>query len=160
MKILHISTTNFGGASMMPRMAHEECLVNGYTSKWIFRKGPLEYKHHIEKIKYGRWLVLAKSLDRFVRLGSELRTDDKYYFFNPNERRCYNPAREILNTCGFKPDLICIYWISGFINTAAIKSLWKRTGAMIRIFLTDMAFYTGGCHYPMDCEGYQNDCRK
>lgn len=59
---------------------------------------------------------------------------------------------------GFTPDIIIVGWVSSFINARDIVLLHKKTGAHIVIVFNDEAPMTGGCHYPIDCIGYQTNC--
>lgn len=56
------------------------------------------------------------------------------------------------------PDAIIVYWISGFLNFESLLRLQEYSSATIYFSLTDMALYTGGCHYAWSCEGFKNDC--
>jgi len=63
-----------------------------------------------------------------------------------------------LNQLPRYPNAIFIYWASGFINAKLIHDLATKTKARIYILMIDNAPITGGCHYPWECKGYENDC--
>lgn len=69
-------------------------------------------------------------------------------------------AKQILRKCpeGFVPDIISIHWHQGFLNSRLIKDLHERTGAKVLFNFVDEAHFTGGCHYPVECENYLSNC--
>lgn len=78
-----------------------------------------------------------------------------YYDFD--ERKA--SARKILSQAGFRPDLILLHWVAGFITPDVINDLKRLTGAKIAWLMMDNAPITGGCHYPGKCTRYRTDCR-
>ena len=81
------------------------------------------------------------------------------YHFKGNELVGYS-AKDILRRCpkGFIPEVIAIYWTSGFISSRIVRELHELTGAVVVYVFVDEAALTGGCHYPFECEGFQTDC--
>ena len=70
----------------------------------------------------------------------------------------------ILGTCIAKnktvqeADVIYIHWaLLGLLNFTSIKQLAKLNKPLI-IFMHDMWFITGGCHYSFDCNKYTQGC--
>lgn len=52
-------------------------------------------------------------------------------------------------------DILHLHWVNaGFLSTATIGRLGKPVVWTLR----DMWPFTGGCHYPMDCERYASGC--
>lgn len=70
-------------------------------------------------------------------------------------------AKQILRKCGFTPDVICLYWIDGFVSSKVLYDLHNMTKASIVVVLVDHFMLGGGCHYPCGCSQYLygcNDC--
>lgn len=82
------------------------------------------------------------------------------YHFKGNELLGYS-AKDILRRCpeGFVPDVIAVYWSSGFVSARMLRELHDLTGARIVYFCVDEAPLTGGCHYPFECKGFLQECR-
>lgn len=60
-----------------------------------------------------------------------------------------------LHASGFEPDIINLQWIgSGFLPVHTLRPFQ----APIVWTLQDCWAYTGGCHYPGTCTGYQQQC--
>jgi glycosyltransferase involved in cell wall biosynthesis len=67
-------------------------------------------------------------------------------------------AWEISNFSEIKEsDVINIHWVSEFLNSKAIYSLFKL-GKPIVWTLHDERAFTGGCHYSYGCEGFKRSC--
>jgi glycosyltransferase involved in cell wall biosynthesis len=54
-------------------------------------------------------------------------------------------------------EVINIHWVSEFLNSRAIHSLFKL-GKPIVWTLHDERAFTGGCHYSYGCEGFKRSC--
>lgn len=54
-------------------------------------------------------------------------------------------------------DVINIHWVSEFLNSKAIHSLFEL-GKPIVWTLHDERAFTGGCHYTYGCEGFKRNC--
>ncbi len=86
------------------------------------------------------------------------KTDPKYLFLEEDETTLFFPTAEILKLVQFKPDLIIVGMVNGFITTQNLVELFYATSAKIAMVTTDMSHLTGGCHYSWGCDGYTNDC--
>ena len=64
----------------------------------------------------------------------------------------------VMRSLPFKPDLVIVGMINGFINTKTLAAIEQETGADIYFITADMAPLTGGCHYAWDCTGFERDC--
>jgi glycosyltransferase involved in cell wall biosynthesis len=56
------------------------------------------------------------------------------------------------------PDFIFVYWLSNFLNAESLYELSKKYNAQVVLHLTDMAPFTGGCHFTLDCTNYTRTC--
>lgn len=104
--------------------------------------------------------VLAKLYILF-KYGCYYQTDysKREYCYYDNDIIPFS-ARKILEKCpqGFVPDIISIHWVSNFITSKTLYELHKLTGAKILINFVDEAPLTGGCHYPVNCDKFLDDC--
>ncbi len=112
-----------------------------------------------EKIRRSMFRKVQRYRRRF-HAGEDVKVDQgrqEYCFFGND----FVPitAEAILKKCdGFVPDVISIHWVAGFVTSDTVRRLHELTGARIVFFFVDEAHMTGGCHYPVDCKGYLEDC--
>jgi len=159
--ILNLSTVINGGAGSNALGNHKFLLNNGYDSYLVIKeRNNLDHENVIQ-YPYKRFEKLFSKFKRILLryLLNKSKFDEKYFFYNKFELfNCYS-AKTILKMLPRKPDIIIVYWVSGFVNSKLIYDLANKTNATIYIFLVDNAPLTGGCHYPWDCEGYKNKCQ-
>ena len=157
--ILHLSAFDFGGAGQFTLDFHRLLKEEGHQSFLVVK----DKKNQDEDVwRYpdsGGHRLGAKLLRRITRLNEKpTHFDHDYYFFNKYERYTFASADRILGMLPVKPDLIFIHWVTDFINARLIGDLYRQTGAKILWLMLDNAPLTGGCHYPWDCPGYEEDC--
>ena len=158
--ILHIATTDIGGAGTAAYRLHRTLQKTGFNSILIvFNKK----RNDKSIIQFSFKLMnLAKKAKRKIlyefRRNRQSLLVEKYNFLNYSEIANYLPTSQLLAQIKFKPDIIVIHWVTHFINARNIQELYKATGAKIYWNLMDMASMTGGCHYAWDCTGYMNVC--
>lgn len=162
-KILHISTSDSGGAGSLAFRFCQLFRENGHDSKLLVLDKFLRDKDVIGFRNKSRFLYrLVYKLWRIVKRNNEksaqLKTVSKYHFLNPNETLNVVETKKLISKLSYKPDVIFIYWISNFLNAKNIRELNELTGAPIFWVLTDMAPLTGGCHYAWDCNGFSENC--
>ena len=58
----------------------------------------------------------------------------------------------------FTPDLIVMMWTRTFISSMAVRRMYELTKARFLFVFVDDAHLSGGCHFPVDCDGYMNGC--
>lgn len=153
MKILHLSTSDFGGASEATLRLHRAFLDHGHESTVVVRE-----KHSKDKdiIQHTRLLYPQKIWDLFIDFST--RSRQEYYFLNPQESVTFSNAERILSLFPYTPDVIVLHWISRFVNLETVYEIQKRTHAKVFWLMLDMAPMTGGCHYAWQCQGYQKRC--
>lgn len=159
--ILNLSAVVNGGAGNYALQNHRLLLKLGYDSYLMVKTVPVGQNDKVIRYPEIKWeKIIAKG--RRMIWKSILKWyyfEEKYLFYNKLERiNCYS-ASTILKQLPQKPDVIFIYWVSGFVNAKLIHDLYERTKAKIYILLIDNAPLTGGCHYPWDCQGFQNGCK-
>ena len=67
-------------------------------------------------------------------------------------------ARQLMDFFPFRPDVILVHWVAGFVDPAVLRDLNRLSGAPIIWYLMDMAAFTGGCHYAFGCSAYTASC--
>lgn len=159
--ILNLSTViNVGGAGNYALQNHELLLKFGYDSYLIVKDKP--FIEHINVFQYPKrtFEKMFQKLKRwsFRQVLRYCHFEDKYAFYNPLEQINCHKASTILQLLPKYPDVIFIYWVSGFINSKLLKELTEITKAKVYILMIDNAPITGGCHYPWDCVEFQKSC--
>lgn len=114
----------------------------------------------IGKIKF----FIHKKLQQFslaIRVGSFIKLHNEAYsehFFSYRSRNLIS-AKDILKKCqGFTPDVIYLGWSSTLVSAKAIRDLYELTHAEMVFNFVDQQHLSGGCHYPVECEGYVTSC--
>ena len=79
------------------------------------------------------------------------------YTFNFNQEPSLDTQRFFERT-GRRPDVICLHWIDGLLNTRLIRELYDYHHCPIVWILADQEPLTGGCHYSFGCAGYKYEC--
>ncbi len=159
--ILNLSTVINGGGAGNYALQNQRLLKKfGYDSYLVVKdKKNNEFENVIQYPDKRLRFVFPKLKRWLYRIVlNKFKFNEKYYFYNRFEQiNCYS-ASTILKLLPRKPDVIFIYWVSGFINSKLIKELEEQSKAKIYILMIDNAPLTGGCHYPWDCKGYQTNC--
>lgn len=154
--IIHISTNDFYGAGSAALRIHKNLINEGYNSLFLC-KNKNTSEIHVKKIKENKFLnIYNKILNRIENIFKIV--SPKYYFLDKNRNSVVN-FKSLEYEITFKPDIIFLYWISGFIDLKVIERLSKKYNCKVYWYLMDMAPMTGGCHYSWECEGYKDKCK-
>ena len=157
MKILHFNTYDVGGAARAVYRFHLALKDAGHESKLIvFKKRVIEDEDVISfHLSFGQRVKHYINEIRRKIAGHHIKQE--YNFFNVDEEIGL-PAKCFINNLPFKPDVICVHWVSGFMNAKNIYELSKATGAPIVWRFNDLNAFTGGCHYSNGCTNYFTGC--
>lgn len=158
--ILHLSTTDVGGAGKAAVDLHKSLLKNGFRSEMVVLNRKTTEKSIVE-FSFGMFDLLKKGVRKIsyeYRKRKVGLLDAKYNFANYDERKNQISVAQLLDHCSFNPDVIVLHWITHFLNAKTINELKHVTGARIIWNLMDMAAFTGGCHYAWNCKGYLSNC--
>ena len=161
MKILNISTYDYGGAGSAVLRINETLISLNNTSKVIvFNKKSKD--QNVIQLTDGNFNLFLKKIYRKVyhelQKAFVFKFVKKYNFFNYSEESRYIKPVVILKKLDFIPDIIIVHYTSHFINYKTIYELQQLTKARIIFNMLDTAFLTGGCHYSWNCLGYHNKC--
>ncbi|MDQ3535801.1 MAG: glycosyltransferase [Bacteroidota bacterium] len=143
MKILHLNTTDVGGAAVAALRLHNGLLNNGIESNFLSL-----YKHNQEGVNTFTYSAFLRS-NIYERISSSL----KYKFqkliyknvegFNyPISPFCVHKHPLIMDA-----DIIHLHWISRFISSSSFISHIKKLKKPIVWTLHDLNPITGGYHY-------------
>jgi hypothetical protein len=155
MKILHFNTYDTGGAAQAALGLHRALLEAGHQSVMMVRKKTIDDTSLIEfrinnPVSFLKY-KLYKAEHKFIK------TDPAYFFYNYNEKFHF-PAKGFISQFPFTPDIICVHWVTGFVNAQNLFELSKATGAPVVWRFNDMNAFTGGCHYSNGCTNYFSAC--
>ena len=161
MKILNISTYDYGGAGSAVLRINETLISLNNTSKVIvFNKKSKD--QNVIQLTDGNFNLFLKKIYRKVyhelQKAFVFKFVKKYNFFNYSEESRYIKPELILNKLDFIPEIIIVHYTSHFINYKTIYELQQLTKARIIFNMLDTAFLTGGCHYSWNCLGFHNKC--
>lgn len=154
MKILHLSTGDSKGAFFGAYRTHTNLKKYGHESSMCVVEKTSHDKDVIELSQNKRKIfsIFGRLMRRFfVRRGGP---EDKIYLI-------YNTTfsvSEIFKKYRTKPDLIIVYFVADYLSDHDILKIQKHYGCPVAFYLMDAAMFTGGCHYPWNCEGYKVDC--
>jgi len=168
MKIIHLSTSDFGGAFSAAYKIHKLTQNLGHDCK-LYCKYSLNISSYDES-KYisNPALTLLKGIKRKIRRFFNKYLEKKhsakdnlllryycFFQFKEGKEKGLNPrlVRRIKEV-----DVLFVHWVTNFVNFYDIKNIQKKTNCKVVFTMMDMAPITGGCHYTNNCHNYQIDC--
>ena len=161
MKILNLSTYDYGGAGSAVLRINEVLINLNHTSKVVVFNKKSKDQNVIQLTDRNFNLLLKKIYRKVYHELQKLlafKFVEKYNFFNYSEVSRYVKPKLILNKLDYIPEVIIIHYTSHFINFKTIYELQQLTKARVVFNMLDTAFLTGGCHYSWNCLGYHNRC--
>lgn len=157
MKILHFNTYDAGGAARAVYRFHVTLKEAGHDSKiLVFKKRSIE-DPDIIPFQLSFFQQLRHYTNELRRRIARRNIKKEYNFFNVDERIGF-PTNYFTENLPFKPDIICVHWVSGFMHAKNIHELSKITGAPVVWRFNDLNAFTGGCHYSSGCTNYRTGC--
>lgn len=172
MKIIHLATTNAGGAGIAATRIHNLLTEMGHESHLYVQHKELDSQNTTELCNKGgqgkKYMVKMRFERKFAKFLKRNQKDTDWQRFRKDDVYCYNDYDEE-NKEGFFPglenkidlenvDVIFVHQIIGFLNTYDVKRLYDRTHARVIFTMMDMAPVTGGCHYAWDCRKFFTTC--
>lgn len=154
LKILHLSSFDYGGAGTAAYRLHKNLSAQGFDSRMLV----LDSRSNDQSVTIAPSSIVQKQVVRnLTKAWLKIKTDHSYLFQN----QLISPVKtknlaDFLSE--FKPDIIIAHSLTYFITVTQLSELQKITGAPIIWYLMDMAPLTGGCHYAWDCLGYTRAC--
>lgn len=157
MKILHFNTYDIGGAARAVYRFHVALKESGHDSKMLVLKRKGAGDHDIILFRLSAAEQLRHYWNELRRRLAKKKIKKEYNFFNVDEGIGLS-TRAFVDNLPFKPDIICVHWVSGFMNAKNIHELSKATGAPVVWRFNDLNAFTGGCHYSNGCTNYFTGC--
>lgn len=153
MKALHLNTYDiFGGAAYAAFRLHKQLPAVGIKSVMLVQQRESSVDSTIgPKSNLSKAIAnLRTPLDHLPKLLYRNRKSTTYHFQ-------WLPDFLIKKIRAINPDVVHLHWICrGFVNVSTVA----RIKIPIIWTLHDMWPFTGGCHYPSDCERYKTSCGK
>lgn len=159
MKVLHISTSDRGGAANAALRLHKALLQEGIDSSFLVLKkfGNSEKTHTFrESFLLNRyhnfWNRLLKET-KFNYEQSQLKGQAKGFenysfadsWFDIRKSKLFQEA-----------DIINLHWVAGFLD---YRTFFEGHSKKIVWTLHDMNPFTAGCHYSANCQEYLSACQ-
>jgi glycosyltransferase involved in cell wall biosynthesis len=157
--ILNLSAIDYGGAGKFAVDFHHLMLGAGYQSYMVVK----ESKTNEPEINQYETTMLEQPIGKLLRKirkrswGDDIFSYD-FYFYNKYERYSVVSAQNLINTLPAIPDIIFLHWVTDFVNAKLVHDLKRLTNAKIYWLLIDNAPLTGGCHYPWNCQEFEQNC--
>lgn len=156
MKVVHFSSTDvLGGAALATYKLHRELLNQGITSnmlvKNIYSPKPVFVKE-LKRIDTTYENKIKPRLQKYTYKNFKLKYQvPKHIPFSWNTLL---PEYDINIPEIIEADIIGLYWIGEFLSPEIISKLKKP----IVWRLSDIWPFSGGCHYPGNCNNFKNGC--
>lgn len=157
MNILHLSKSDDRGAFLTAYRFHKQLGSAGFNSFMLVAKKTRK-DTDITAVKIN---LLNKLYIRFFNMLTAIlvkkKTNQRFSFYNYFEDFAY-PVSALQKSLPFKPDIICVHWVTGYVNSRSLYLLQQTTGAPVVWRFNDMNAFTGGCHYNNTCNNYFSAC--
>lgn len=167
MKVLHISTADFGGAAIAAIRLHNALLAKNIDSSMLFlyRKNDsipnsnkfefIEKKranYFIQQFLYFKNKIFHPPFSNDIINQQKLQNHpfgfEQFSFnrtdFDITQQKCYKEA-----------DIVHLHWIAGFVDYI----FFTKNKKPVVWTLHDMFPFTGGCHYSNGCNKYFTECK-
>lgn len=145
MKVVHLSTTDFGGAYKAVERIQSSLRLYGVESKILVRSRFFDTETtEVINTPLRRFFSKSRNLLNLFFSSGDVITD----LFGTDMRH----NQDILDA-----DVIVLHWVNSFISDRSVRQLMEL-GKPVFWVMHDMWPFTGGCHYDLYCESYKSDC--
>ncbi len=154
MNILLFNTyANFGGAARACYRLHQGFRREGHASTLLARHHAGPALEGVELYDVCRPSKRAQHDIVLAKLRSEALVAPESTYFSPPAPTAH------ANLCGYldNTDAINIHWVADYLSPRDLRRLFN-SGKPVVWTLHDARAFTGGCHYPSDCYGFQKSC--
>ena len=148
MKVVHLSTTDMGGAYEAAQRISDCLVMSGVESEVVVRT---KFREQTPVVPFYNNLpqkFLSKTMNFFNLIISKGEVVFDKYGANIRKHPLVKEA-----------DIICLHWVNSFISNQEVENILAM-GKPVYWVMHDMWPFTGGCHYAGDCENYKTECRK
>lgn len=157
MRILHISTNDYGGAGSAAVRIHLAHKKLGLESRLIVKNKTIDAESIFEYKRNSVMNIFLKLMNVMRRVIIFFMFNKKYLMYSILDLKKYN-LLDFIKKDTFKPQLIIFHWVSGFANVDDIREIAEYYNCPVYWYLMDMAPLTGGCHFSHGCKNYNNSC--
>lgn len=146
MRVLHITTTDYGGAYRAAANISEAMKRQGLESSLLVREksGKEDVVPAVDTIGSLFFSKVRNFINLIISHGDVV-----------NDRFGYAIHRHPLVKGS---DVIVLHWVNSFVSYRGVERLLKLDKPVIWV-MHDMWLFTGGCHYDRECGRYQEGCR-
>ncbi len=164
MNVLHLCTFDTGGAGIAARRLCEAQQASGITAG-LLHLNPNRTPNG--QPFYAPPTGIARYTGRFFEAGQALGLPLRAPHQRLQHLRNKPPGYELFSTpfSAHRPensalfqqaDVVHLHWVSGLVHHPSFFHALR--GKRVVWTLHDQAPFTGGCHYALDCHGFENDC--
>ena len=147
MKISHITFSINGGAGVAAKELNTSLVDASVDSTVNFL-----VKDNLRRNKFKfKILFLRSIIDNFIIKNLK----EKYFLSILRTKENNLDFMKLIDS-----DILHLHWTPGFVNLDRLFIFAKKYNKKIVITLHDYWFFTGGCHYPIDCKNYEKGCQK
>lgn len=147
MKVVHLSTTDYGGAYKAAERISKSMKSVGVDSKVLVRTKTRADTIGIEIINSPTKKLISKTKNVCNLMLSESEVISDYF------------GTDVINNpyvC--EADVIFLHWVNSFVAYKGVEKM-LRAGKRIVWVMHDMWLFTGGCHIDQFCGGYESGCK-
>jgi glycosyltransferase involved in cell wall biosynthesis len=151
MKILHLATSLGGGAGIAARRIAEAQYASGMDSNLLVAKGDKpNLRDHEDLLQIG---LVEKLQSKLLTIAQTRLVQNSELLVTPRSVSLISKRMEILDSV----DVVHIHASYNLLNIRDIVQISEKK----KVFITlhDERMFTGGCHYSLECDGYQHECK-
>lgn len=146
MRVVHLSTTDFGGAYKAAVRISKSMETVGVDSKVLVRTKTRIDTEGIEVINTPLKKLISKTKNVGNLLLSEGEVISDYFGTDVSKNQYVKNA-----------DVVFLHWVNSFVSYHDVEKLMKLNKKIIWV-MHDMWLFTGGCHYDQYCGKYEVGC--
>lgn len=146
MKVVHLSTTDMGGAYEAAQRISDCLNLAGTESEVLVRS---KFREHTLTIPFYNSL-LQKFMSKTKNFCNLLISDGEVVFDRYGADICNHPYIR-------QADVICLHWVNSFVSVSEVERI-LTLGKPVFWIMHDMWPFTGGCHYAGNCIQYTEKC--
>jgi glycosyltransferase involved in cell wall biosynthesis len=157
MNIVHISAYDIqNGAAKAAYRVHTAMREAGHQSKMIVLNKGSQDHDVVEAEKKKIWHLRLMKLFRMLPLFKIDRPSTNHWFDLDTEPDIRIPS--LYRGAGDNVHIVCLYLLRNMLSVKRLASVYQQLRCPVVWVLMDMAPLTGGCHHPLECERYKEQC--
>jgi len=164
MRIVHLSTSNSGGAFTAAFKIHKLCKEYGHDSSFYCKYATssinIDEKTFIDNKLYRYFLNFKLHIRKYFKnylINSEKSLLSYFSFFHFNDIKSKGINNKLVKKIE-DIDILFVHWVTNFVNINDIYEIQKKTKCRVIFTMMDMVHVTGGCHYAQDCILFHTNC--